>query len=115
MAELHRMRVYAQLHWRWNFYGIGLPHIALCFVPPLFLMASVIMLEEFFQIEAPMGAAFLSVVPIMAFVGITQYEREPNYLLRRFLKRSVRRWSSFAKGPVMPPFPVPRSSLERKP
>ena len=113
MAELQEVPVYARLDWKPNFYGFGLPHAGICLFPPVAVMATSVVLEEFFEVELSMLWCVVSFFAVIGFVAVAQYQQEPTFLWRHMFKRSHRHFSPFVKKPGMPPFPIPRSELER--
>lgn len=89
-APLHHEPVYARLNWVWSWRGITLGHMAVCLVPAFFFCMLAWLVQENLWPACPMGLGLLPSMGLFVFIGLMQYRRDPQHLLRqlRQMKRA---------------------------
>ena len=107
---LSEQRVYANLDWRWQWRGVELVHLLLGALPGMAWAVAAVFLQSFFG--APLLLLSLPImVAGMAFLGILQYRRQPDYLVTCVRQALLPQHLCAFTPSAHRPFPVSRAEL----
>lgn len=101
--------VHKSLDWRWSWHGITPEHFGYATVPALILYGCALC----FRVEPPATACFVLAAVSSICVGVCQFNRHPDHLLRSIALWLEPSYLSPFKEPVRrpEPFPVDKEAL----
>lgn len=111
MAEepLEFAEVRKNLDWRWSWHGITPAHFGYATVPAVFIYACALC----FRLDPPVTFCVILAAISSIFVGVFQFNRPPDHLLRAIALSLEPSYLSPFKDPVrrLGPFPVDKESV----